>query len=223
MAVTPRGIVAPDAPTNYDLIVDLNAMAVSIDTAIGNGLTGANAYKGTAAQRAAFLTTAAVGQIWQDTDGIGMIWKKVGAAWVPAVWRWTGTTAQMNAFTQAPNGFEWFNTTNNTEYVRLSGAWTGGWTNILTPPPGAPQGMWRIDPLSGKVEMKGIVSKGTGYGFFTLPVGARPSQTVLFHDATAPPASDTVIQINAAGSVSHSLNTAVTLSLDNVSFAPVPA
>ena len=105
-------------------------MAGTIDTAITNGLNtvgaGANAYKGTAAQRTAFLSTAVNGMLWQDTDGIKMIWRKDGAVWVPAVWRWSGTTAQMTAFTQAPNGFEWFNTTDNSEYVRLGGVWTQG-------------------------------------------------------------------------------------------------
>lgn len=105
-------------------------MAGTIDTAITNGLNtigaGANAFKGTAAQRTAFLSTAVNGMLWQDTDSIKMIWRKDGAAWVPAVWRWSGTTAQMNAFTQAPNGFEWFNTTDNGDYVRLGGVWRGG-------------------------------------------------------------------------------------------------
>lgn len=35
MAVTPRGIVTPNASDDYDLVVDLAAMANSIDTAIG--------------------------------------------------------------------------------------------------------------------------------------------------------------------------------------------
>lgn len=99
-------------------------MAGTIDNALD--LYG-NALRGTASQRAAFLSTAVDGMLWQDTDGIRMIWRKDGALWVPAVWRWRGTTAQMNSFgANAPDGFEWFNTTDNSEYVRLGGVWVGG-------------------------------------------------------------------------------------------------
>lgn len=96
-------------------------MAGTIDNALN--LYG-NALRGTASQRAAFLSTAADGMLWQDTDGVRMIWRKDGAAWVPAVLRWRGTAAQMNSFgANAPDGFEWFNTTDSNEYVRLSSAW----------------------------------------------------------------------------------------------------
>lgn len=96
-------------------------MAGTIDNALD--LYG-NALRGTASQRAAFLSTAVDGMLWQDTDGIRMIWRKDGALWVPAVWRWRGTTAQMNSFgANAPDGFEWFSTTDNSEYVRSSGVW----------------------------------------------------------------------------------------------------
>lgn len=116
-------------------------MAGTIDTAITNGLNtagaGANAHKGTAAQRAAFLSTAVNGMLWQDTDGIKMIWRKDGAAWAPAVWRWSGTTAQMNSFgANAPDGFEWFNTTTNTTHTRLGGSWVNrvlGYVSINSP------------------------------------------------------------------------------------------
>ena len=124
---TARGIWTPSDTDAVDFTTHLATMAGTIDTALTNLQNavgaGANAYRGTAAQRAAFLATAVVGQLWQDTDSITMLWKKVGAAWVPAVWRWQGTTAQMNAFTVAPNGFSWFNTTDNSEYVRLAGVW----------------------------------------------------------------------------------------------------
>lgn len=96
-------------------------MAGTIDSALD--LYG-NALRGTASQRAAFLSTAVDGMLWQDTDGIRMIWRKDGALWVPAVLRWRGTTAQMNSFgANAPDGFEWFSTTDNSEYVRVGGAW----------------------------------------------------------------------------------------------------
>lgn len=131
MPTTARGIWTPSDTDAVDFTTHLATMAGTIDTAITNGLNtidaGANAFKGTAAQRTAFLSTAVNGMLWQDTDGIKMIWRKDGAAWVPAVWRWSGTTAQMNSFgANAPDGFEWFSTTDNSNYVRLGAVWTGG-------------------------------------------------------------------------------------------------
>ena len=120
MPTTARGIWTPSDTDAVDFTTHLATMANTIETALNSG---ANASKGTAAQRAAFLSTAVNGMLWQDTDSIKMIWRKDGAAWVPAVWRWSGTTAQMNAFA-APNGFEWFNTIDNSGYVRLGGSWT---------------------------------------------------------------------------------------------------
>lgn len=119
MPVTPRGIVTPNDPDNWDLIVDLAAMGSSIDTAIGNSASGRN---GTAAQRTAYTVSATNGFLWQDTDGIKMIWRKDGAVWVPAVWRWSGTTTQMNSFA-APNGFEWENLTDFKTYFRTGSGW----------------------------------------------------------------------------------------------------
>lgn len=105
-------------------------MAGTIDSALN--LYG-NALRGTASQRAAFLSTAADGMLWQDTDGIRMIWRKDGALWVPAVMRWRGTTAQMNSFgANAPDGFEWFSTTDNSDHVRLGGAWVKGDNTVQT-------------------------------------------------------------------------------------------
>lgn len=120
MAVTPRGIVAPNLPDPYNLVGDLNTLAQTADAAIGDV---ANAHRGASSQRTAFTTTATNGMLWQDTDGIKMLWRKDGTAWVPAVWRWAGTTAQMNGFTQAPNGFEWFNSSTSSRHVRMGGAW----------------------------------------------------------------------------------------------------
>lgn len=116
MPVSAKGIVTPDNGDGYDLVVDLAEMANSIDGLI-------SAVRGTAAQRTAATASSPSGTLWQDTDGIKMIWRKDGAAWVPAVWRWSGTTTQMNAFTQAPNGFAWYNTTDNNQYLRSGGAW----------------------------------------------------------------------------------------------------
>lgn len=98
-------------------------MAGTIDNALD--LYG-NALRGTASQRAAFLSTAVDGMLWQDTDGIRMIWRKDGALWVPAVMRWRGTTAQMNSFgANAPDGFEWFSTSDSMAFIRSGATWRG--------------------------------------------------------------------------------------------------
>lgn len=153
MPTTARGIWTPSDTDAVDFTTHLATMAGTIDTAITNGLNtvgaGANAYKGTAAQRTAFLSTAVNGMLWQDTDGIKMIWRKDGAVWVPAVWRWSGTTAQMTAFTQAPNGFEWFNTTDNRDYAKLGGSWV------------------KSDTGWGRADTLGFGSLGTGWSHMT--------------------------------------------------------
>lgn len=125
MPTTPRGIWTPDSTDDYDLVVDLAATANSIDGALDNLSESSNVRVGTAAQRASFLASAPVGSLWQDTDGIRMIWRKDGSAWVPAVWSWGGSTSQMNTFSP-PDGFRWHNTTTGTLFTRQSGTWFGG-------------------------------------------------------------------------------------------------
>lgn len=152
-------------------------MAGTIDNALD--LYG-NALRGTASQRAAFLSTAADGMLWQDTDGIRMIWRKDGALWVPAVWRWRGTTAQMNSFgANAPDGFEWFSTTDNSEYVRVGGAWLGGWVDIpFSSGFRGDDAQFRLS--GGVVHFQGVVIKSsganivTGESLFTMPAEYRP-------------------------------------------------
>jgi len=133
MATTsPDNLRTPNPGDPFNLVPDLATLANDVQNALNNKQS--NVFKGTAAQRAAFLSTAIDGMLWQDTDGIKMIWRKDGANWVPAIWRWAGTTAQMNAFTQAPEGFEWFNTSDGLNYIRRSGAWsisTGMGTRVV--------------------------------------------------------------------------------------------
>lgn len=122
MAVTtPDNLRTPNPGDPYNLVADLANLAQDVQDALNTKQS--NLLKGTSAQRVSFTSTATNGMLWQDTDGIKMIWRKDGAVWVPAVWRWSGTTAQMNGFTQAPNGFEWFNTSDSSDYVRVGGAW----------------------------------------------------------------------------------------------------
>lgn len=120
MATTsPDNLLTPDAGDQYALVQDLGLLADSVQDALN---LRANAVIGTVAERGSFANPVA-GMLWQDTDGIKMIWRYDSGSWVPAIWRWGGTTAQMNSFSP-PDGFEWFNTTDNGEYVRLSGVWS---------------------------------------------------------------------------------------------------
>lgn len=156
-------------------------MAGTIDNALD--LYG-NALRGTASQRAAFLSTAIDGMLWQDTDGIRMIWRKDGALWVPAVWRWRGTTAQMNSFgANAPDGFEWFSTTDNSDYVRLGGVWRGSpWMNVPTGQAGVTIGDYARHKISGGVYYLAFrsvsVSSGGTYSLLNTSSLFTPSKEI---------------------------------------------
>lgn len=212
MPTTARGIWTPSDTDAVDFTTHLATMAGTIDTAITNGLNtigaGANAFKGTAAQRAAFLSTAVNGMLWQDTDSIKMIWRKDGAAWVPAVWRWSGTTAQMNAFA-APNGFEWFNTTDNSDYVRLGGVWVATSTSAtITAASGSTVSAGNVsrDLVSGRVsgEIRVQRSAWTSGGVVaTIPAGFRPPAVIETAGASSGVGSPAFIflQIGSGGQV----------------------
>lgn len=121
MATTsPDNLRTPDPGDPYNLVPDLATLAGDVQSALllRDNITGS----GTASQRTAFTSSAPDGFLWQDTDGIKMIWRKDGAVWVPAVWRWSGTNTQMTGFA-APDGFEWYNTTDNVVYLRFNSAW----------------------------------------------------------------------------------------------------
>lgn len=201
MATTsPDNLRTPDPGDPYNLVADLATFANDVQSALS---ARANAYKGTASARAAFVGTATDGMLWQDTDSIKMIWRKDGAAWVPAVWRWGGTTTEMNSFS-APNGFEWFNTTDGYKYDRVSGSWvvetiyakagaTGGpvfasgWSNLIS---GPWSGAWagrdgRVVTLGGAITKGSYASNEV---IMTLPVGMRPQNTsVIFASYGASP------------------------------------
>lgn len=119
MATTsPDNLRTPDPGDPYNLVPDLATLSGDVQTALNKR----SVTSGTSAQRTAFTSSATGGWLWQDTDGIKMIWRKDGAAWVPAVWHWSGTTTQMSGFA-APNGFSWTNTTLNNQFIRISGSW----------------------------------------------------------------------------------------------------
>lgn len=206
---TPDNILTPDAGDQYALVQDLGLMADSVQDALNRR---GNALKGTSAQRAAALASTTAGVLWQDTDGIGMIWKRGASAWVPAVWRWAGSTAQMNAFTQAPNGFEWGNTTDSQNYRRVSGSWrsdgpyifratltpmvsgggqTSGWfygaNSTYTFPPG-------MFPTPPKVKLS---PSGTGFLITQLQTPTAAGITYAVARLGAAPASDSRVELEA--------------------------
>lgn len=186
MATTsPDNLRSPNPGDAYNLTSDWANSMNDVQAAL---TLRANAYKGTASARAAFTATATDGMLWADTDSINMIWRKAGAAWVPAVWTWAGTATQMNAFS-APNGFIWRNTTDNMTYGRISGSWVGG-AGTLTPASGttiSADSFMTKDP-SGLVTLSARFSRSVWTGgnalFTTLPVGWRPTAARAFWAAT---------------------------------------
>lgn len=86
-------------------------------------LPGARQYSGTAAERVAFAVQAKNGDLWRDTDNIGVIWAyKAGS---PGAWEYTGnalrgTKAAMNQLVtdgRAVVGMKCYCTDDNSEYV----------------------------------------------------------------------------------------------------------
>lgn len=125
-STSPDNIFSPDKGQAFTLTDDLQQTAESVQTALNKR---ANLYVGTSSEREA-ASTLPNGSHWKDTDGIGMLWKRGLSNWVPAIWRWAGTTTQMNSFTQASDGFEWYNTSDGSEYLRVGGSWSrrdSGW------------------------------------------------------------------------------------------------
>lgn len=152
MATTsPDNLRTPDPGDPYNLVPDLATLAGDVQAAL---IARANALKGTAAERAAIEPTATPGVLWQDTDGIGMLWVRGSAAFVPAVRSWSGTTTEMNSFgPSAPAGFEWRNTSNNRKFVRRSGSWAGD------------------SPISGVVTFATIIANVANTQTVPLPAG----------------------------------------------------
>lgn len=213
MPTTARGIWTPSDTDAVDFTTDLATMAGTIDNALD--LYG-NALRGTASQRAAFLSTAVDGMLWQDTDGIRMIWRKDGALWVPAVWRWRGTTAQMNSFgANAPDGFEWFSTTDNSDYVRLGGVWRGGGFLLTGPSTTSQSG------ISGATTLAGLggslVVAVAGNYELSLRVrgwGSASGQVVAFKIMSG--ASTTLVEFTSNSNSGTGVATAFTQSLSTI-------
>lgn len=117
---TPDDLRTPDLSDPYNLVPDLQTLANDVQDAL---ISRANSYRGSANQRTSF-TTAPDGVLWQDTDGIRMLWYRVAGSWDPVLRQASGSTSQMNNFLSlAPDGFKWFNTSDRGEYVALGGTW----------------------------------------------------------------------------------------------------
>lgn len=179
MATTsPDNLRTPNPGDPYNLVPDLQTLANDVQAALTSRDGGAVG-RGTAAQRATALAGSLPGRLWQDTDGIRMLWKRGTSAWEPAVWRWSGTTAQMNAFTQAPDGFEWFNTTTSVTNLRTGGAWVPGDTGwidatILAGNPGTLGGQPQYRRVNGVTYLRGLITPtANNQTFFVLPAGFR--------------------------------------------------
>lgn len=104
MAITPKGIPLLDGSAKIaPFQAHYNAIANALDTALTDAMKGAHFFTGTAAQRAAFLASAAEGDAWQDTNSTKSLWKKDGGAWVRqgpllAAGRETGLTITVGAY-----------------------------------------------------------------------------------------------------------------------------
>lgn len=92
-------------------------------------LPGARQYSGTAAERVAFAVQAKNGDLWRDTDNIGVIWAyKAGS---PGAWEYTGnalrgTKAAMDQLVtdgKAVVGMKCYNTNDSSEYVFRDSKW----------------------------------------------------------------------------------------------------
>ena len=89
MASTPNGIPLLDTSAKIAPIqAHYNAIALALDTSISdlnsvinNVSQSANLRAGTAAQRAAFTSSAPLGFVWQDTDGESDTWRKGTSGW----------------------------------------------------------------------------------------------------------------------------------------------
>lgn len=213
MATTsPDNLRTPNPGDPYNLVADLATLASDTQTALNKKVS--NLLTGTAAQRVAATGTATAGMLWQDTDGIKMIWRKDGSVWVPAVWRWSGTTAQRTGFTQAPSGFEWNDTTNGLSYVRLGTAWrtqtsafkssasgaqavTAGYTLITSwKTPDLPSEDVSVNTSTGVITVNNPGVYMTSVNVTTTANGVN-SAVVLKNSTTVPTGS--VISIQASG------------------------
>ena len=119
MPTTTKGTWTPADNDDWDLTIDLAAMANSID------LWTTGRYEKSGASVAALGTGDYVGQLGYVTSPApGLSYSWTGTAWVPSGRFSSGPSAQRSAFTSAPNGLVWLDTDGEgVLWIRSSGSW----------------------------------------------------------------------------------------------------
>lgn len=154
-------------------------------------LPGARQYSDTAAERVAFAPQAKNGDLWRDTDNIGVIW--VYKAGSPGTWEYTGnplrgTKAAMNQLVtdgRAVVGMKCYCTDDNSEYVVIASTatplvlrWAGGAATITLGAGYTDAGIKivRYGPLivANVKTTRASTQTSNGAVWFTLPEGFRP-------------------------------------------------
>ena len=99
-ATEPSGISYPgvDAPFNYH--ADMAANASSVQAALNKQ---ANLFRGTGAERNAFLNDAKEGMFWSDSDGSKVLHQKRNGIWWPEI-QSHNVHVMDSAWTTTPNG-----------------------------------------------------------------------------------------------------------------------
>lgn len=109
------GTILPDEQVDIDV---LNDNFRKIDALLGaRNIPSASSYSGSMDGDLVYARDTKYLHMFSANDG-GLITPRL-----PGSTRFKGTTAEMNAFAGAQEGDSWFNTTNNSEYVRLGAAW----------------------------------------------------------------------------------------------------
>ena len=91
-------------------------------------------------------------------------------------------------------------------------AYTNGWVDYA-----APYGPCGVRKVNGVVFLRGLVASGTAPAMFTLPVGYRPSNTLLLNVQTSPNVACR-LDISANGVVSHTGGSNGWVSIGGISF-----
>lgn len=151
-------------------------------------LPGARQYSGTAAERVAFAPQAKDGDLWRDTDNIGVIW--VYKAGSPGTWEYTGnplrgTKAAMDQLVtdgRAVVGMKCYNVDDNSDYTYLGGLWVGGFATvglgsgyILASSKVVRDGSMVVANIK---TTRASTQTTNGAVWFTLPAGFRPPDQI---------------------------------------------
>lgn len=111
------GTILPDEQVDIDV---LNDNFRKIDALLGaRNIPSTSSYSGSMDGDLVYARDTKLLSVY-DANSAGLVSPRVAGGT-----RFKGTQAQMAAFTGAENGDSFFSTTNNSEYVRSSGAWLG--------------------------------------------------------------------------------------------------